>query len=148
MIRGTTAQFKFKLPYSKGDILLVEAKFWQSGNKGLNRGYSLPITKSYQRTLSDNGEVVTQYPWNWLDDYTMVVRLGQQETLTFSDKYKARVQLRVRTEDGLVFASEQQIVNVYPVNWDEPLGDDIILPTPQDEFVVLNGDIIVGGGEA
>jgi hypothetical protein len=148
MIRGTTAQFKFKLPYSKDDIVLAEAKFWQSGNtNGLNRGYSLPITKSYTRTVSDEGDIVTQYPWNWIDDYTLVVRLGQQETLTFSDKYKARVQLRIRTDEGLVFASTQQIINVYPMSWSEPLGAD--LPsTPEDQWVILDGDAISRGGES
>ena len=145
MIRGTTTQFKFKLPYSKRDIVLADAKFWQSGNnKGLNRDYPLPIIKHYSREL-DGDDVVTKYPWNWIDDYTLVVRLDQQESLTFSDKYKARVQLRVRTEDGLVFASGQQIINVYPTNWDEPLGTD--LPqNPEDHWVILDGDIIGEGG--
>lgn len=146
MIRGTTTQFKFKLPYSKRDIVLAEAKFWQSGNtKGLNRGYPLPIIKPYERTLSDEGDVVTQYPWNWIDDYTLLVRLDQQESLTFSDKYKARVQLRIRTEDGLVFASPQQIINVYPTNWDKPLGTD--LPSAsENQWVILDGDTIGEGG--
>jgi hypothetical protein len=148
MIRGTTAQFKFKLPYNKNNVLLAEAKFWQEGNaRGLERDCPLPLRKSYKKQVSE-GNVVTQYPWNWLDDYTLVVRLGQRETLTFSDKYKARAQLRIRTSDGLVFASAQQIINVYPANWDEPLGDDIILPTAEDQWVILDGDTISKVGEA
>ena len=144
MIRGTTAPFKFTLPYTKDKILLAEAKFWQSGNdKGLERDYPLPIVKHYSQTNWNNG---IQYPWNWIDDSTLVVTLGQRETLTFSDKYKARIQLRVRTTDNLVFASEQQIINVYPANWDAPLGDDIIIPTSENEWVILDGNTIGTGG--
>ena len=147
MIRGTTAQFKFKLPYLKEDVLLAEAKFWQPNNsKGLNQDFPLPITKAYKREVSEQGDIVTNYPWNWIDNNTLVVRLGQQETLTFSDKYKARVQIRVRTADGLVFASTPQIVTVYPIYGDEPLGEEVI-PSSDDQWVVFDGDTINGAGD-
>ena len=141
MIRGTTAQFKFKLPYNKEEILLAEAKFWQSGNdKGLNSDYPLPITRAYKKP--DEGEEVGVSPWTWIDDHTLVIRLGQQETLTFSDRYKARVQIRIRTASGAVFASTPQIFSVYSSGWTEPLGDDIDLPESGDEWVVFDGHTI------
>ena len=34
MIRGTTAQFKFKLPYAKNELQWITMKFWQPGNDG------------------------------------------------------------------------------------------------------------------
>ena len=133
MIRGTTAQFEFKLPYSKNDIRLAEVKFLQPGNtKGLEQDYPLPLYKVYQKEAYD--EFGTQYyPWNWLDDYTLIVNLEQRETLTFSDKYKAQVQCRAQTVDGQVFASVQQNINVYPASWDRPIGNDAT-------YIVLDGD--------
>lgn len=148
MVRGTTAQFKFKLPYTKNNIELVEVKFWQSGNlKGLNEDYPLPITKIYRQEISEDGSLITNSPWNWIDDYTLLIRLGQRETLTFSDKLKARVQLRLRTVDGLVAASDPQIISVGPAPWDEPLGNDIINQT-DDDWVILDGDTISEAGDA
>lgn len=147
MIRGTTAQFKFKLPYSKNNVLLAEAKFWQSGNtRGLEQDCPLPLIKYYTQEISSEGNVITQYPWNWVDDYTLVVRLGQRETSTFSDKYKARAQMRIRTVDGLVFASGQQIINVYPADWSSPLGVDLPTAT-DDQWIILDGGTISKVGE-
>jgi hypothetical protein len=78
-----------------------------------------------------------------VDDYTLSVRLGQQETMTFSDKYKAYVQLRAKSTDDLVFASNQELIPVYPVFRDVPLGD-VVLPNPEDDgYIILNGEDIV-----
>jgi hypothetical protein len=143
MIRGTTAQFQFKLPYSKTEVQSAEAVFWQSNNDGLEDDYPLPIKKGYKLQMSANGSIVTSGPWNWIDDYTLAVKLWQQETLTFTDKYKAKVQLRARSTDGLVFASLPETIVVYPIYGDYPMGDDII-PTPDgDDLIILDGDDIV-----
>lgn len=143
MIRGTTAQFKFKLPYGKDNIDMAEVKFWQPGNSsGLEQSYPLPITKIYKKEVSDG-----KYPWNWIGDSTLLLRLGQRETLTFSDRYKAYVQIRIRTVDGLVTASPQQIINVHPANWSTPLGEDLIEPS-QEPWIILDGDTISEVGEA
>ena len=41
MIRGTTAQFKFKLPYSYDELTSITIRFWQQGNPS----DSLPVFK-------------------------------------------------------------------------------------------------------
>ena len=141
MIRGTTAQFNFKLPYSKEDVTTAEVVFWQPNNSGLNEDFPLPIEKGYVQELSSNGAVITGGPWNWVDDHTLSVKLWQQETLTFSDKYKARVQLRAMA-NGAIFASPQEYITVYPIYGDEPMGDDIV-PTPDTEgWTILDGETI------
>lgn len=48
MIRGTTAQFKFKMPKSFSDLCIVEAIFGQKGNVGTIEA-PLPIKKIYNR---------------------------------------------------------------------------------------------------
>ena len=48
MIRGTTAQFKFKMPKSFSDLCIVEAVFGQKGNVGTIEA-PLPIKKIYNR---------------------------------------------------------------------------------------------------
>lgn len=48
MIRGTTAQFKFKMPKSFNDLCIVEAIFGQKGNVGTIEA-PLPIKKIYNR---------------------------------------------------------------------------------------------------
>lgn len=143
MTRGTVAQFQFKLPYSKENVQSAEVVFWQSNNSGLDDDFPLPIKKGYALETSVDGSIVTSGPWNWIDDNTLAVKLWQQETLTFSDKYKARVQLRAKSTDGLVFASPQEVITVYPIYGDYPLGDEII-PAPDEEgTIILDGEDIV-----
>ena len=141
MTRGTTAQFRFTLPYSKYDVGKVEVVLWQPNNSGLKEDYPLPIKKNYVQDIAENGSVITGGPWNWVDDYTLAVKVWEQETLTFSDKYKAMVQLR-GSANGLTFASPQEYITVYPIHGDEPMGDDVI-PTPDTEgWTVLDGEKI------
>lgn len=83
MIRGTTAQFKFKLPYSKDELEWITIKFWQPNNSDT----SLPITK-YKSNCSE------------LVSHEICVSLSANETAKFSDKYKAMVQLMAQPFDG------------------------------------------------
>jgi hypothetical protein len=130
MVRGTTAQFKFSLPYNYSDISLVKITFWQLGNNGPDETRPLPIIKDFSwcRACSNPKE--------------LSVTLTEEETLRFSDKSKAYVQLKAQSEDGSVFASKQEQITVYPVYDDNVLGDDII-PTPTEgEFDILDGGTI------
>ena len=141
MIRGTTAQFRFKLPYSKYDVEQVEVVLWQSNNPGIKEEYPLPMKKNYVQSISENGSVITGGPWSWVDDYTLAVKVWEQETLTFSDKYKAQIQLR-GSANGLTFASPQEYIVVYPMRGNEPMGDDVV-PTPDtDGWTILDGETI------
>jgi hypothetical protein len=139
MIRGTTAQFKFKLPYTKENVESIEVVWWQHGHSGINRDFPLPIAKQYKRTFDADGAIVTSGPWNWLDDRTIGVKLWQQETITFSDKRKAYVQMRGKSVDGHVFASDQELVTVYPIYGDYVFGDEIIPAPNEDGMTVFDG---------
>lgn len=125
MIRGTTTQFKFTLPYTKEEIEFVTIKFWQKNNHALT-----PIT----RGLADCA--------NPLDSKELSVSLTAEETLRFSEKYKGRVQLRGMCKNtGTVFASKQQLFTVYPLSDD--LSGDITVPPNDEGWVILDGDVIL-----
>lgn len=113
MIRGTTAQFKFKIPCMYNDLEWVAIKFWQDGNVG-TPGAPLPIIKPKGYCFP-------------LETGELCVSLTAEETMRFSDKSKAKVQLAAKKYDGTHFASHQQLITVYPIQ------DDIIMP-PEDEL--------------
>ena len=128
MIRGTHALFKFNIPYNCADLKLVKITFWQPGNKGASADRPLPIVKVLDQCgLTNNPN-------------ELAVVLSQEETLRFSDKAKAYVQLRATCKDGRIFASKQEQITVYPIYDDTILGD-VILPSPDDD-----GQIILDGG--
>lgn len=124
MIRGTTAQFKFKLPYTKEELEFVKIKFWQTNNTN----DFLPITKE----LNDCDAPA--------ESKELCVSLTAEETLRFSDKYKARTQLRGLHKDGTVFASRQHLISVYPIQDD--LSGDITVPSNEEGFVILDGETV------
>ena len=127
MIRGTTAQFKFKLPYTLGDLQWVIMQFWQPGNNGTTDA-PLPIVKRKTELSGDSKE--------------LLVSLTSHETLRFTDKLKARVQLRAQHTNGTVFASHQELVTVYPLPDD--LVNEPVLPGEDDDgWVVLDCSTIV-----
>ena len=129
MIRGTTAQFKFKLPYEKNQLQWVTMKFWQPGNDGTTEA-PLPILK--QKTHIDSSD----------DSKELSVSLTSEETLRFTDKLKAKVQMRAQHVNGLVFASKEKIVTVYPLADD--LTQDAILPGETDDgWIVLDGQPVI-----
>lgn len=118
MIRGTTAQFKFMLPYSLNELNSVTIKFWQPGNPN----HSLPIYK-YKQNCEERVE------------REIYVSLRPYETALFSDKYKAKLQLRAQPNIGAQFGSKEQIITVYP------MPDDIIIDDPTvDPDIPVNPD--------
>lgn len=127
MIRGTTAQFKFKLPYSKSELDWITIQFWQPGNPS----DELPITKIKTNCSESNHNEIC-------------VSLSAKETAKFLDKYKARVQLRAQPYFGAPFGSKQHLITVYP------MPDNIIdkdetsdLPASDDHgYVIFDGDPI------
>ena len=128
MIRGTTAQFKFKLPYSKEELEWIRIKFWQPNNQS----ELLPITKV-------KGNCATTDNQN-----EICVSLTAEETARFSDRYKAKVQLRAQPLGGTVFGSQQQLFTVYPM-LDEIIEDDPTVEpsTPEEEgWIILDGETV------
>ena len=133
MIRGTNVQFKFNLPCSFSTLQVVKITFWQNHNDGPSKDRPLPIIKILEQcSVGDNPNQLT-------------VRLNQEETLRFSEKRKAHVQLRAATYDGVPIASKDHLVTVYPVYDDSILDGDIVpTPTPDiDGWVYLDGSVII-----
>ena len=130
MIRGTTAQFRFKIPYAKDELSWATIKFWQPGNNGTLIA-PLPITKRLEHcTMSD-------------DTMELCIALTPEETVRFSDKYKAKTQLRAQHKDGTVFASHVQQITVYPIN-DDIVADDPTLPSTNEEgWIIFDGGSII-----
>lgn len=128
MIRGTTAQFKFKLPYSYGDIQSILIRFWQNGNPS----EELPIIKN----KTNCSEPVAK---------EIVVSLRPSETAMFSDRYKASVQLRATPYIGAPFGSKERLVPVYPMPDDIIVDDPAVDPIPPatEEWIILDGEEIV-----
>ena len=119
MIRGTTAQFKFNLPYTKAELMWVTIKFWQLGNTST----LLPITKTLEHCdAPDNSK-------------ELYVSLTAEETMRFSEKRKANVQLRARANDGTIFGCSPKLITVYPMYGD--ITGDPTLPPGEGEYPVL-----------
>ena len=139
MIRGTTAQFTFKLPYSKNELEWATMKFWQPNNQHPH----LPITKRLEHCGNPD------------DSMELCVSLTADETMRFSETYQAKVQLRAQNkENGTMFGSRPQLFTVYPMN-DEILdedpttpGEDPTLPDENEHgWIVFDGEPIVDGGK-
>ena len=133
MIRGTTAQFRFKLPCKKSELGWATIKFWQPGNTGI--GGSLPITRRLEHCSGSS------------DAEELCVSLLPEETMRFSDKSKARVQLRAckgeNDADGTVFASHVQLITVYPINEEILEDDDITDVETEGDYIILDGQPII-----
>lgn len=132
MIRGTTAQFKFKLPYSKEALDWITIKFWQPGNPS----GQLPITKTKTNCSSTDSS------------NEICVSLSATETSLFSDKYKAKVQLRAQPAFGAPFGSRQQSFTVYPM-LDEIIEENPTIdpetPSTEEGWIILDGETVVDG---
>lgn len=130
MIRGTNAQFKFRLPYNYSELEIVKITFWQTDNYGPDPSRPLPIIKILEQCSA------TDLP------NEISVTLNQEETLRFEDDRKAYVQLRAKTRSGIPIASKERLITVYPVK-DDSILDDEILPTPDyDGWIFLDGSTI------
>lgn len=127
MVRGSATQFKFKMPYLYDELEWITIKFWQTNNPNT----SLPITK-YKSNCSEPAS------------YEICVSLSASETARFSDKYKAKVQLRTKPFAGEPFGSREHLVTVYPMRDDIMEEDPMLPPTPTDEeWIILDGHTIV-----
>ena len=125
MIRGTTAQFKFKLPYPKDECEWIRIKFWQPHNPS----ELLPITK-----IKDNCDAPK-------DPKEIYVSLTAEETSRFLDRYKGKLQLRGQC-NGTVFGCKSCLFTVYPMP-DDIIEEDPTLPPENEEgWIILDGEIV------
>lgn len=128
MIRGTTAQFKFKMPYAKDELSWVTIGFWQSNNPSK----LLPIIK----TKDDCATTDVQNE--------LLVSLTAEETARFMDKYKAKMQLRAqKTSTGEKFGTKPQLITVYPMPDDLIEENPTIPPADANSFVIIDGGTII-----
>lgn len=129
MIRGTSAQFKFKLPYAYGELQTITIKFWQPGNPN----GSLPIIKN-------------KHNCSELTEGVIYVSLRPSETAMFMDKYKAKMQLIAQPYIGAPFGSKEHLITVYPMPDDIMVDDPTVDPDApfEDEWVSLDGGAIIG----
>jgi hypothetical protein len=205
MVRGATAQFRFQLPYPKGEFTWVTIKFWQPNNVG-TATLPLPITKTlehceksniYKCVLENELSASKQY-YFFIDDkhfaftgedipsgMTLVfntqtktithsngvinvdnttdttsmekvefvnetdlmnelcVTLDPAETIRFSDRIKARVQMRAQHISGKVIPTRMEYITVYPMN--KELAEDNFGgggTTNEDGWIILDGETI------
>lgn len=142
MIRGTTAVFKFTLPHELQHIAEAKVVFWQEGYKG-TLANKLPIVKKYTNTTDFVG----------ITSKDLVVVLNGAETKAFTDKLKARVQLKAVSDEyvderGQVITSTSlgtipQLFTVYPM--DDSIIDGAIDENTQTQggYVILDGGNII-----
>jgi hypothetical protein len=131
MIRGTNAQFIFKLPYNFNQLGSAKVMFWQNDNDGPSMSRPLPIIKILPQCSQSK------------EPNELCVTLNQEETLRFVETRKAYVQLRAVTVDGIPIASKQKTITVEPA-YDDSVFDDDIIPTPEyDGYIYLDGQTIL-----
>lgn len=128
MIRGTSAQFKFKIPYNINNISVVKIVFWQDNYYGPSESRPLPIIKSINQCIRDNVK------------NEILVSLDTEETLRFKDDRKAYVQLQAKTISGSTFGGKKELITVYPI-CDNSILDDVVMPTPTpgSDLIILDG---------
>ena len=126
MIRGTAQPFKFKIPCNFDELSSVTITFTQENYNGPDKTRPLPIIKvlSQCRQGSTSKE--------------LLVILNKEETLRFTDKRKAFVQIMGEAIDGLSFGNKAATITVYPA-----LNDDITPSIPSPDY---SGIVILDGG--
>jgi hypothetical protein len=128
MIRGGNCEFRFNLPYNFSDLVTAQIYFWQDGYNGPASDRPLPILKILEQCRQ--GTKPTE----------LSVILHQEETLRFTDKRKARAQLRAVTREGIPIISKEQLFTVYP-SYDDAVLDEEVWPTPDyNGWVILDGE--------
>ena len=134
MIRGTSQEFRCKLPCDFTELATVQVVFWQENYRGPASYRPLPIVKVKAQCREGNQSNV------------LSVTLNQEETLRFSEKRKAKAQLRALTTAGVPIATREHLIAVYPV-YDDSILDGDITPTPTyEDLIVLDGQPIIQGG--
>ena len=123
MIRGTTAQFNFKLPYKFSELVTAEVSFWQENNVGTVDA-PLPIVK----TLLSCAE--TDNP------YELSVTLSPHETARFVVERKGYAQLIAEVADGTKFGNKEWQFSVYPMYEGTQIPDD---DSDLDDWIILDG---------
>ena len=127
MIRGTTEEFRFKIPYTQEEVQSFEITFWQKGLYGTAE-HPFPINKT---ELSPGV--------SWYDANTIKVVLTADETLRFTDKLKGYAQFAGCTINNFTFSHIPTTYTVYPLRTSIDVDD--IMPS-KDGIIILDGDVV------
>lgn len=131
MIKGTTAQFNFKLPCTKAELLWATMTVGQRGNSGTTSA-PLPIIK--RKSDCSQPDISNK----------LCFSLNALETMRFSEKMKAYVEFRAQRNDGTVFGNRTKYVSVYPMSNDILDQDTPVIPEPNsEELIVLDAGTII-----
>ena len=133
MIRGTTQPFKITLPCKNTELEYITIFFSQPNNPNTY----LPRIKELKDcgVRNDNDE---------LDGSNDIyVSLSAWETAQFSDKYKAKMQLRAKPMNGVEFAMPEYLITVYPMSDDLINQNPLTPPETSDGWVVFDGGSII-----
>lgn len=137
MVRGTVQPFKFKIPCAFNELSTARITFSQENYYGLSASRPLPITKVLRQCRQGSSP------------NELVVVLNKEETLRFTDKKKAYVQIMAETLAGPLPSHKPHIFPVYPV-LDDSIFDEDMQPTPEpgyDGIVILDGATITKAGD-
>lgn len=154
MIRGTTAPFKFEVPYDTSTISAIVVTFSQKHWNGTATA-ALPLEKWYLAswmTQEDGSVKLVEtrndgFAFSETNPKEIQTTLTEEETLRFSDKEKAYMQIRVQFDiDGgqVTRASLPQKITVHPVLNDSQIGT----PTPSetiDDLYIFDAGAIKAG---
>lgn len=133
MIRGGSVEFRFTLPYNFSAVTAARVYFWQTGYSGPSDSRPLPILKTLEQCRQ--GGKPTE----------LGVVLNQEETLRFTDRRKARVQMKAMSVGGVPVISPEYLIPVYSAYDDsifdgENWPDSPSWPTPDgNEWIILDG---------
>jgi hypothetical protein len=133
MIKGTAQPFKFTMPHNFSEIDTAVITFWQENYNGPDKTRPLPIIKVLAQCREGSSPK------------ELIVILNKEETLRFTDKRKAYVQMRAETMSGLSFSHKPRMITVYPT-YDDSILDGGVIPTPSPEdesVIILDGSTII-----
>lgn len=91
IVRGTTPKIEFDLPYEESELEEVELTIAQK---------RAILFKKYKKDLSFDGKKAS-------------IRLSQEETLEIEKNLALQFQVRIKTADGIVRASEIESISPY-----------------------------------
>ena len=134
MIRGTTAYFKFIMPYDYNQLVSAEVICWQEGYAGPSESRALPIVKTLAHCAPTS------------KSNELSVSLTPEETARFTDRRKAYIQMAATTIEGSRFGSLKKELIVYPMKGDD-IEDIVTPPAPPEDpdgdgWVILDGENI------
>lgn len=134
MIRGTTEQFKFQMPYEFGKLCWIEVTFWQPGHSGTEIA-PLPFKKVYDKRDGSTRDDGFAPEGNELTSKTVIISLTDEETRRFTDKCKGYVQVMALCDkEDIKFGSKPTTFIVYPAALEDTfddIGQSAILPKVQ-----------------